>query len=233
MNNLPVNIKTIYQYYASHPEGKWIMNWSNALDLHHFITTHDVKNVLDLGTGIGVTAAITALAFNEKGVKDYHIDSIEQSDKCIRLAKEIIPNELKGNITFHKANPVVWETADIPHIQLSTYDKLPEVKGGYDLIINDGPGPFLEENRLVDIPNGTIAKLLLEGKLKTDSWIIYDGRLSSLKVIERFFGNNFYLIPQRSKGDFNVLQRKDNKVECLDDRKLALEQQGYFKDATN
>jgi hypothetical protein len=230
MQPVKLNIKNLYQYFSTHPEGAWVMNWQNAFELYKFIKSHDVHKVLDLGTGIGLSASVMALAFSEKGEKDFHIDSVEQFEKCIKLADELIPEPLRANISLHKANPIVWETEQIPYTSFSIHDKLPE--GDYDLIINDGPGPFLEDGKYIDLPNGTIHKLLLEGKIKSGTFIVYDGRLTSLRLIERYFGHNFYLHPRTTKGDFNVIERKDNLVECLDDKLPAMEQMGYFRDAT-
>ena len=86
-----MNLKTLYSQFSAHPEGMWIMQPYNAEQLYKFIMEHDVKKVLDLGTGIGLSAATMALAFQAKKVEDYQIDTIEQFEKCIRIAKEIIP----------------------------------------------------------------------------------------------------------------------------------------------
>lgn len=221
------DLKNLYQYFARHPESSWIMVWSNAQELYKFIRNNEVKNILDLGTGIGLSAAVMALAFKEKGVTDYHIDSIEQYDKCVKLAGELIPKDLKTNITIHKANVVVWETEKIPRSPFSIFDKIPDQQ--YDLIVNDGPGPFMEDGHLIDLPNGTIHKFLLEDKIKPGSFVIFDGRIKALKSLDRHFGNNFYIqIRPESDRDFNVLERKDNSVVLEDDLIKAMTPMGYF-----
>lgn len=229
MEKTPLNIKTLYKHFASHPESAWIMIWPNALQLYKFVKDHDIKKVLDLGTGIGLSAAVVALAMLEKGEKDYEIHSVEQFQKCVDLASKLIPKELQTNLTLHKANVKAWETPEMPYNYYSVYDVLPE--GEFDLIINDGPGPFLEGDNFIDLPNGTVHQLLLADAIKPGTFIIYDGRMASLKSIERYFGHNFYLHPQTQRGDFNVIERKDNKVECLDEKTPMMAQLGYFKDA--
>jgi len=218
---------SLYKHFAQSKHGQWIMIWPNAQALYKFVLSHDVKNVLDLGTGIGASAAMVALALKEKGV-EHHIDTIEQYNKCIKIATDLIPKELQENMTIHKANVKVWNTPEIPHNNFSIYSSLPNKK--YDLIINDGPGPFLEKDKLVDLPNGTIHKLLLEGKLKTGSFIVYDGRITSLRNLERYYGNNFFLVqmPQNPGDDFHALERKDNPVQYEDDTLENMKLAGYF-----
>ena len=216
------------------------MQYHNAQLLYDFIKNNPVKRVLDLGTGIGASAAVMALAFEDKKEKDYKIDTIEQYDKCIALAKEIIPQELQTKITFVKAEPTTWKTEEIPYHYFSVYKELPPME--YDLIINDGPAPFEEQGkhleeprRLVDLPNGTIHKLTMEGKLKPGVQIVYDGRVTSLKILERYFTENFTLnfVPQGGV-DFFLLERKDNPVKLVDEQHEAMKKNSpYFKNQKN
>ena len=223
-----MNLKSIYHLFASHPESTWIMIPENAQRLYRFVKTHDIKNVLDLGTGIGCSVSIAALALQEKGIK-YHIDSIEQFDKCVKIANELIPRELKENITIHKANVTTWKTDKIPYQVFSVYDSIP--KGDYDLIINDGPGPFLENENYVDLNNGTILKLVLENKIKPGCFIIYDGRILSLRVLERYLGGNFYLLNVGEKGDLNILEKIDIPLKFEDVLLKRMRDIGYFNES--
>jgi|SRR3990167_348776 len=135
-----MNLKNLYQLFLSHPENAYLMKYHNVLLLYKFIRNHPIKRVLDLGTGLGLSAAVCALAFKDKGEADYHIDSVEQFDKCIKLANELIPQELKEHITIHKSEVKVWQHPKIPYQFFSNYAALPEQpKEGWDLIIQDGP----------------------------------------------------------------------------------------------
>lgn len=219
-----MTLKSLYQHFYSHPEGLWIMRWENVQQLYQFVKEHEVKKVLDLGTGIGCSAAVVAMALEEKGT-EFYIDSVEQFDKCVKLANELIPEELKKNITIHKVNTLVWQTEKIRYQYFSIYDS--DFKPfDYDLIINDGPGPWQEGDNYIDLPNGTISKLLLEGKLKPGTFIAWDGRIVALKLLERYFGNNFYIYP--GSGDFNVVERKNNPIQCEDERLKISKEIGYF-----
>lgn len=229
MNDLII-LKSLYTKFASHKEGQWIMVWNNAQDLYTFIMEHDIKKVLDLGTGIGVSAAVMALAFKNKGVEDYKIDTIEQYDKCVNLAKILIPIELQKNMNIIKDDVMVWSTPEMPYQFFSVFKNLPE--DDYDLIVNDGPAPFLEGENYIDLPNGTIHKLTMEGKIKTGASIVYDGRLISLKILERYFGDNFFMshVAQR-QSDFNVLEKRGNELKIVDDKLAMMKNQtNYFKD---
>lgn len=227
-----MELQQLYKYFSSHPEGKWIMQWQNAVELYNYIKEKPVKRILALGTGIGLSDAVIALAMKDKGETDYRIDSMEQYDKCVLLAKQIIPKELSEHITIHKSDVEVWSNEKMPYHHFSIYSTLPE--GEYDLIINDGPAPFMAGEHYIDLPNGTIHKMLLEDKLKAGTCIIYDGRVASLRLIERFFGDNFFLTRVPSGGnDFSVIERKNNPP-ALKDEKLEVMRNltNYFKDAS-
>src|SRR3990167_7340608 len=97
-----MTLKNLYTLFAKHNESKWIMQPYNAQLLYQFVKEHSIKNVLDLGCGIGCSASVIALALKDKG-EGGHIDSVEQFDKCIKIANELIPQELKEYITIHKS----------------------------------------------------------------------------------------------------------------------------------
>ena len=222
-----MNLESLYALFARHPEGQWIMQPPNARQLYTFIREHPVKNVLDLGMGIGCSSAVMALAFKDKGETDYRIDTVDQSDKCIALAKDLIPKELQEHVNFYKSNATVCEFPRIPHISFSIYDTLPE-HDDYELVINDGPSPFMEGEGYLDLPNGTITKMLLEGKIKSGAYVIWDGRIQALGLLERYCGDNFYISPEQ-KSDFNILERKDTPVIFRDAKYEAMKSTTYFK----
>ncbi len=225
-----MKLQALYGYFAKNKEGNWIMQAENAARLYKFIKDNPVKRVLEFGTGIGLSAAVIALALKDKGEKEGVIDTIEQNDKCIDIAFKMIPNELKEvvQINIHKAEVKAWSTEHIPHIEFSIYDEVPE--GDYDLILNDGPSPFMENGHYIDLPNGTIKKLLLEDKIKAKTFVAYDGRMNSLHLLERFFSKCFYLVKPGNRVDFNILERRDTPVEVEDTLYLSMKELNYFDD---
>ena len=90
-----MQLSSLYQYFASHPEASWIIDWHKARYLYNYIKEHPVKKILDLGTGIGATTAISALAMKNKGEENYEIHTVEQFQKCYDLSQKLIPDELK------------------------------------------------------------------------------------------------------------------------------------------
>jgi len=89
----------------------------------------------------------------------------------------------------------------------------------------------METKHFIDLPNGTIHKLLLEDKLKSGTYVVFDGRILSLRSLERYFGDNFYLLPDvDSRGELNVIERKDNLVQLNDALMQSMVPMGYFKE---
>lgn len=225
-----MELKELYQVFAKHPEQQWIMQAENVQQLYNFTKKHPIKRVLDLGTGIGTSVSIVALALKNKGEIDFHIDTIEQSDKCIAVAKELVPKELQEHITFHKSEAVTWESTLMPHQTFSTYENIPE--GDYDLIINDGPSPWLDKDgHYIDLPNATVTELLLKDKIKPGAFVAWDGRQHMVSILERYFSDNFYLARPANlqRDDLNILKRKDNPVNFRDERLEAMKNSTYFK----
>lgn len=224
-----MTLKSLYNLFATHPEGQWIMVPDNAQSLYQFIKEHPIRNILDLGTGIGLSASVMALALLDKGEERFHIDSVEQSEKCVKIANDLIPPELKEYITIHHRKVAVWETEHIPYQYFSVYESLPDKE--FDFWLNDGPAPFVEKDQYIELPNATVTKALLEDKIKPGTMIAWDGRIVALQTLERYFGDNFYLARPAKGGqdDLNVIERKDNPVKFNDIRYEAMEKTSYFR----
>jgi len=222
-----ITLQALYEFFAQHPEGRWIITPQNARYLYHYVKEHPVKRILDLGTGIGAAAAIMALALQNKGETDYEIHTVEQFEKCYKLAQKLIPEELKEHISFHLAKPMIWQTDLIPYQYFSRFEQLPE--RNWDLILIDGPGPFMEEKHYLELPNGDIMKMLLEGKLKQGQLIAWDKRIIAIKTLERYFSDNFYLTFSGEGSDFKILEVKDVEPKFIDTRYEDLKNQGYFE----
>ena len=219
-----MNLKSLYQLFATHKDGKWIMRYYNAGALYRFITKHPVERILELGTGIGCSTAVMALALRDRGVKG-EIHTIEQSERCFTLAQELIPEELKSYITFHRIDPKVWTTEHLPYQHFSTFESLPE--GDWDLILVDGPGPFIQGDKYIDLSNGDVMRLLIEDKLKAGTSIAWDGRKKALSTLEQYFGDNFFLTQVADNNDFNIIERKDNPLHFEDHKLMEMRTLGY------
>lgn len=219
-----MNLKSIYSLYSSHPESSWITHPENTRSLFALVKGSPIKNILELGTGIGLSTATMAYALHEKG-EGGMIHTIEQTEKCYKLAQELLPEELKPYVTFYKSEAKAWRTDYIPYQHFSIFETLPDVDP--DLILVDGPGPFLtEDGKYVELPNGDVMKLLIEDKLKPGVLTAWDGRLPALSLLEGYFGGNF-LLSQAGPGRFNVIERKDNSLQFEDNKLTEMKKAGY------
>ena len=230
-----MQLKNLYHIFNSHPEGHWILQPPNPKLLYDFIMEHPIKRVLDLGLGIGASSAIISQALLDKGETDFHIDSVENFDKCIKIANELIPVDLKEHITIHKSEGKIWYNDKIPYQPFSIFETLPEPpEGGWDMILVDGIGNWMEGDFYLEFPNGDVMKMLLENKIKAGAYIAWDGRYQALKLLERYYSDNFFLArpaqTQIQGDDFNILERKSKDIAYQDDRLEIMKSANYFKD---
>ena len=130
-------LENLWLKFFNHPQGKWIMKLPEATRLYELIKQYQPQQVLELGTGIGCSTAIMASALDNG-----HIMTIDQSQKCIELAKQLIPFELKQNITFeYSPATVVKPITDIdPFHGWSAYMSFSWID--WDFVVIDGPGPL-------------------------------------------------------------------------------------------
>lgn len=221
-----MNTTALYNLFVSHPESQWIMRPVSAQQLHAYLSRKQPKRILDLGTGIGCTAAFMALACPKA-----EVHTVEQSKKCVDIAKSLIPEELQKNIKFHRTDPEVWEHEDIPYQYFSKFKKLPE--GDFDFILVDGPGPWTDvKGTYIDLPNADVLNLMLEKKLKKGTLVAWDGRIPALRLLERFVGDNFYLVEQGDGSDFNVIEFKGTH-KFSDGRLEIMKESGYVNQLSN
>jgi len=222
-----MKLEELYKLFSSHKEGRWTINAMLAKRLYSFIQETKVENILELGTGIGGGTALMSLSLKEKG-QSCKITSMEQYDKCIKLANELIPEELKENITIHKSEVEVWKNDKIPYQYFSVYKEIPE--GDYDLIVADGPASWKDGENYIDLPNGDVMRLLLAGRVKPRTKIIWDKRIPALRLLERFYGDNFFLVEYNTRGGWHILEKKDEPLKFEDAQlKVLTEQTTFFK----
>ena len=224
-------IENMWLRFFHHPEGRWIMKLPEARTLYDIIKKYQPSQILELGTGIGCSTMVMATAL-ENG----RIMTIEQSKKCINIAKEMIPFELKQMIQFeYSPATVIKPIYDIdPFRGWSAYLNFPWVN--WDFIMIDGPSPFMIAHKgvqhLVDLPNGDIICLL--ARLQAGAKVYVDGRKDTVNLYKRFLG--WYLDLVEEDDYYALFERTKEKIEeDLSDFKNSdmvrgkLEELGYFE----
>lgn len=221
-----IPFKALYNSFATHKEASWILKPESAAKLYSVVKSLKPRRILELGTGVGLSTALCSAALKDAGVQGFEIHTVEQTKKCVDLAKELIPKELQEGVTFYLEEPKTWQTKDIPDQLFSIFASLP--KGKFDLIIVDGPGPFMMKDRLLDLPNGDVIKMLREKRIAPGTIVFFDGRLTALNALQRFYSDNFYQINNPDNSRQTILERKKNDVKFRDERIDMYKKNGYF-----
>ena len=220
-------LKSLYTVFKRHPEAKWIIGKNDALRLYNLIKKYNSKNILDLGTGIGASTAVMALALGTGG----KITTVEQFEKCIRIAKELIPAPLKEKINFVHSETHAFKNDKISkYIYLSGYKSLPIQSAPFDFVVVDGPGGWLEGGQLITLPNGDIINLL--PYLNAGCTVYIDGRKRNVDLYKRFLSGYLRFIEQA--GGNAIFERTDkplknlSELEIVDIKLMGRSQSGYF-----
>jgi len=215
-----LGIREIWKRFASHPEGKWIISLNDALNLARFAVEYKPKKVLDLGTGIGASAAVLKYI-----LPDAEVISVEQFEKCIKIARPFIYSVVGKPVNIVHCEPEVFELEEVPETKFSGYKNLPE--GEWDMVIIDGPGDFLHNGHLARFPNGDIFRII--DNIKPGGIVYVDGRSETVQLIGRFLGP--FLKPIIIGNDFAAFERTQqgyNKELVVDKLKEQLIKSNYF-----
>ena len=213
-------------FYASE-HGVWIMKAQCATLLHQKLKEFKPKHILELGTGVGCSSAIMAFTCSEA-----RIYSVDQRQKCIDIAKQLIPQGLQERIYFRKADV---EAVTIP--QVNPFVNWSMFKDfdwhNYDFILVDGPGPWLTTvnlggkawKTLAELPNADIINLL--PKMNPGTIVYVDRRKHATILYDRHLGNylekledsKYHAIYRRTdktlKDDFSDYENLDKSLESL------------------
>jgi hypothetical protein len=157
------------------------------------------------------------------------IYTVEQNQKCIDIAKKLIPATLQERIYFRKADPVIVTVPQVnPLVHFSMFNDFDW--HNYDFIFVDGPSPVKTKvnvggkywETLADLPNGDIINLL--PKMAEGTIIYVDGRKHSTQLynrhlgayLERIEGDKTYEIYKRNgkplKADFSDYENMDTSL---------------------
>ena len=205
-------LSRIYAIFKNSPQGEWIIGKNDAAKLYAYVHAFAPQNILELGGGIGASTAIMAHAAGKS-----MITSIEQFEKCIDIAKKITPPELLEKINFVYSEAHAFKNDHIsPYQYLSGYKTLPIERGPFDFVIIDGPGYWLENNKLVKLPNGDIINLL--PYLATGCKIYIDGRKHAVDIYKRFLRPYLSLVMENKQ--YAIFERTPKKLERTEDLQI-------------
>ena len=228
-------IENLWLLFHSVEQGQWIMKVSNAVRLHEKLKELNPKHILELGTGIGCSTAIMAMTCPET-----RIYSVEQNQKCIDIAKKLIPESLQERITFRKATPEVVTIPQVnPLVQWSMYKEFDWID--YDFILVDGPCGWKTKVKVGDkywdtfaeLPNGDIINLL--PKMREGTIIYVDGRKHATILYNRHLQN--YLEHVEEDRGYAVYRRNGKQLnndfsnyENSDTAVISLAKGGFFNE---
>lgn len=219
-----LGMKQLWYKFKSQPGSDWIMGIDDAYNLNRLAVEYKPKRILDLGTGIGFSAAAVKAILPESEVV-----TLEQFPHLIEQAKKLTESLGIKGIDFRHSDPYVYQMEEIPNQDFIGYKELPD--GKWDMVILDGPGAFMDKGLMVNSatkPAGDIFRIV--NNINQGGLLYIDGRGLSTNLIQRFLEPQFKLAYKTN--NFTVLKRTQqqydpSKVE--DGFKKMLEQQNYFK----
>ncbi len=166
--------------------------------LHALITTRKCLNVLELGSGFSSLAIAHALRMNSnsyQGIlpdslrrkKPWHLDSVDESEDWLKIAKSRISLELQPYVTFHFSHVSLGVFGDRP---VTYYHDLPNQ--AYDLIYIDGPSQYSHgESDWLGFSTANPGRmpmsadvLRIEHFLQPGTLVLFDGRVANAGFFE-------------------------------------------------
>lgn len=199
-----IGIKKLWQIFAGHPEGKWVVSLNDAFNLARFVIESAPKRILDLGTGIGLSSAVL-----KKTAPEAEVVTIEQFPKCIQIARDLMQSSGINGVDFRHSNIEKFEVPGISNHTLIGYKELPE--GKWDMVVIDGPGPEkLPDGTIFDSATmacGDIFRLV--GSINPGGLVYVDGRDVTVHLIRRFLGKYFRPSFGGGASGFTVFERTE------------------------
>jgi SAM-dependent methyltransferase len=227
---MPEDLDRLYSTFKNSNEGRWILSQKESLVLYSLVKQYQSRTILELGSGIGASVAIMALASEGKA----HVVGLEQYEKCIDISKGLIPKELQKQIDLRYVETEAFQEKKIsPYIWFSGYKTIPPSEQLYDLVIVDGPGGWLEDGTLITLTCGDIMRMT--HAIAPGGIVFIDGRRQTVSLIGRYLSKYFTLVEDRKYCTIfkrtNAPLARYEDIEILDiklDRRIKL---GYFNES--
>lgn len=221
INGIP-ELRELARRFQYSPEGGWTIAADDVLRLYRLVLRSKPEHILELGTGIGFSAAVMALALRRLGRG--RIISLEQLPKCIEAARSLIPAELQPLVRIILAKPTVFRIDRLSRwIYFCGYDWMPAAGERFDFVVIDGPAGWFEGGELVSLDSGDLFRLL--PALAPGCKIYVDGRRSTVKRIKRYLSRYVRLIARG--GTYALFERNEvplrspQDIEIIDTKVVA------------
>ena len=207
LNHIIDNLGLLFQ---SSEHGQWIMKAGNIVKLHEKLKEFNPKHILELGTGIGCSSAVMAFSCPEASIY-----TVEQKQKCIDIAKKLIPKGLQERIYFRKADPQAVVVPQVnPFVSWSMFSDFDW--HGYDFILVDAPSGWITKlningkywETMADLPNGDVINLL--PKMSPGTIVYVDGRKPTTRLYNRHLGN--YLEKLEEDTGYAIYRRTNKQL---------------------
>ena len=196
--------------FRASPEGGWTIAENDVLRLYQYVLHYRPHRILELGTGIGFSTAVMALALKKLGRGE--ITSLEQLPKCIETAATLIPQELKPFMRIIHAPPEVFRIEQLSKwIYFCGYRWQPHAGERFDFVLVDGPGGGVQDGSLVSLDAGDVIRLL--PLLERGCKIYVDGRRATVKKLTRYFGR--YLVLRERDSEYALFERTAEPLPSL------------------
>ena len=200
----------VVQTFQRSPEAGWAIAENDVLQLYRLVLTNKPEHVLELGTGIGLSTAVVALALKKLGRGQ--VVSLEQLPKCIEIANALIDRALKPFVKIIHTRPTIFRIEAISKwIYFCGYDWKPMPDQQFDFVFIDGPSGWIQDGELVSLDAGDIFRLLPH--LAPGAKVYIDGRRSTVKKIRRYLGR--YLALVKRDTEFALFERTRAKLASL------------------
>lgn len=207
-------LSATYARFKNSPEGGWVIGKNDAVALYDLIQKLKPKHILELGSGIGAGTAVMALS-----APDAKILAMEQFEKCVKIARELMPTDLLSRVSFYHSKAVAWKNDNISKYQyMSVFENIPEGFGPFDFIFIDGPGFWVEDGQLVDLPNGDIVRIL--PRLAPGCTIYIDGRKRAVAIYKRYLSPYLKLIYEEPRDKYTIFERTQKPIRDLSELKI-------------
>ena len=192
-NKLPHKTKLLYQYFLAHDESEHIVSELDAATLYNLVLKYKPNNCIDLGSGLGTSAAMVAHAMERNNFGQ--VKSFEQLEWMVDEANKIIDEKKIPRVSIKHAECVVGKyfAQDFACYEYE-YDEQ------VDMVIVDGPfhlsnikNPKSHYEKI--LPNGDLFRLL--PYLNKGAIVFVDARLSSVDAYRKYLGKDFIFSQSR------------------------------------